>query len=318
MGHPVARLDRAAAPAARADRVALRSPRVLDDGTAVYDAVLVSVGDELRYPWGVEVATEQALADEAYLEGLRGLSVTLEHPEGLISQGQTPPGRGRRVGAVVGARFDPTDRAVVVELAVHDPADQAEVRERVRAVSEGYTPTLGEPDERGRVPQVGRVPNHIALVPAGRAPSADVRTDNTNAPEGTMEEMLAKLAELVEKMDGYAAKMDAACEKLDAMQAPAAEGNAEEQADRADADAQVLARLQRLDALRRTAGEFGVELPAGVDERAHRAAILGAIGYDAKRADSLDYYDAAVEGAKRARTDGAATATRNDSPRFAV
>lgn len=303
------RCDRAEAPATRVDRVALRAPRLRDDGGVVYDAVLVSVGDELDYAWGIEVATAEALTDPGYLEALRGLSVTLEHPDdGLISGGKAGTKRGRRVGAVVGATFDEADQAVVVELVVHEPADQAEVRQRAGAVSEGYTPTLGEPDDRGRVPQVARRPNHIALVPAGRAPSAVVRTDNNQALGGIMEEKLDKIMELLAAMagtmDGYGAKLDA--------MAPA---NEDEEPAAQTEEALAAAVEERADAIvrevleiRKRADALGVELPADTSPAKLRAKLAVALGADAKRTDDAAYchgYIAAVASVKDSRTDAA-------------
>jgi hypothetical protein len=321
MAVPSARLDDSgSAPAQRADRAALRPPRVLDDGTKVYDAVLVSVGDELRYPWGTEVATREALADRAYQEGLKGLSVTMEHPgDGLLTPGKAPRnGKGRRVGTVVDVTLD-DDGELVVSLSIPEPADQSAVEATHREVSEGYTPTLGEPDDAGRVPQVARRPNHVALVPAGRAPSARVRTDAEEAQ--AMDEIIKVLAELMAKMDGYEAKMDGYGAKLDAMMPP----EPEEQADRADAaaeaarfDAAVQARVAEVAALHQTGRDLGIQTPDGIDVGAIRGAILAGLGLDAKRADDAGFFEAAVSVSRKHRTDAASVSATTTTPRHAV
>lgn len=319
MARPLARLDDAGhAPALRVDRAVLRPPRVLDDGSKVYDAVLVSVGDELQYEWGTEVATREALSDPAYLEGLRGLSVTMEHPgDGLLAPGKAPrSGKGRRVGTVVGASLD-DDGELVVSLSIPEPADQAAVEATHREVSEGYTPTLGEPDDAGRVPQVARRPNHVALVPAGRAPSARVRTD---AEEAQVEEIAKMLAEYLEKLD---AKLDAYGAKLDAMTPPAPEAESEpEQADRADAaarfNAAVQARVAEVAALHATGRDLGIQTPEGIDPTAIRGAILAGLGLDAKRADDAGFFEAAVSVSRKHRSDAAGVAATTNQPRHAV
>lgn len=167
----------------RVDAVALRSPRTLDDGTKVYDAVLAYAGRPLQYAWGTEIPTAQALSSKTYLDGLHGISVCLRHPPGdRVDQGRAPKvGKGRRVGTVCSSRFDESEGeagAVIISMAIHEIADQAAV-ERLQSVSEGYRATGLQHLGPGRTAQTVRVPNHVAIAAAAtaRAPGAEVRID---------------------------------------------------------------------------------------------------------------------------------------------
>jgi hypothetical protein len=170
----------------RLDALALRPPRQLDDGTRVYDAALVYAGRPLQYGWGTEIPTAEALADKAYLDGFKGLSVVVHHPPSLrVDNGQVPKqGNGKRVGTAFDARFDATEGAVIVSLAVHEPSDQREV-ERLRNVSEGYRAETQPVGHRVAV-QTKRTPNHIAITDTPRADGAQIRVDEHDAKESPM------------------------------------------------------------------------------------------------------------------------------------
>lgn len=174
----------------------LRPPRVLNDGTKVYDAVLVYAGRKLTYPWGDEIPTAKTLSDPRYLNSLPGSSVIVHHVPGTehLVGGRAPKsGRGRRVGTVVGARFDAAEGeqgAVIGELAVHEVDDQRVV-EALGSVSEAYHADTAPIDQRTSV-QTSRLSNSVAITDTPRAPGAHIRTDEEAAmPEATFDAVKA-------------------------------------------------------------------------------------------------------------------------------
>lgn len=294
------RADEAGPGSIRLDEVALRPPRQRDDGTRVYDAVLVHAGRPLQYGWGEEIPTREALADAAYLEALRGVSVVVHHPpgDGHVAPGNPKSGPGRRVGTVIGARFDAAlgeQGGVVVEIAVHEPADQAEV-ERLGSLSEAYRAQT-TPIAPGVAAQTARTPNSVAVTDSPRSRGADIRIDESKEggamPTEEKEtfsaaDVLKMLADekaataaqkdRADKAEAEIAKMKADAEAAKEEAAKAAPAEEKKQADAIDRLANE--RATALLALQRRADSLGVEIPdtvVGLDARtAHVATALGA------------------------------------------
>lgn len=298
------------APESRSDKATLRSPRKLDDGTAVYDAILATADVPLVYSWGEEVPTREALSDPEYLQALRGLSLLVQHaPNGLIKDGATPKeGHGRRAGTVIDAKFDDESGQVIVELAVPNPDDQEMIRSRLRDISEGYTPVILK-DDSGVSRQVKRVPNHVALTEEGRAKDATIRVDSG----GSLEEIMKMLIEMKEMMTAQKDKMDSMLlgkdeenvgEKLDSS---VEEAMVEELGDACRGDSAsfksaLFARIAReaveMSELKSRADSLGLKVEPAQSANALRKSIALALGGDAKRCDSADYCDGIIASAK--------------------
>lgn len=301
----------------RLDRATLTSPVERDDGTVVYSAVLATVGEPLVYsPTRTEVATEEALSDRAYLDGLVGLPVTLRHPAGLI--GVTIPRDDpsvRRVGVVLSADF--VDGQVVIRIAIFDPEALDAIRSGMRDLSDGYFVPPGALRARadGVMEQTKRLPNHIALEYAGRAASAMVRTD---AAGGIMEgepktdgDLMARYDALVAERDQIRKDMasrDSELADLRGRMAAIMEAlGMDEREDSARMDSAtattavdriVSQRVADLVALRARAVELGIEVPADdCDPASVRRHIGAALGIDGARLDSADYVQGRIDAA---------------------
>jgi len=187
-------------PEIRVDRADLRKPRRLDDGTKIYEARLSIADQPLKYPWGEEIPTRQALSDPSYLDGLRGISVLVQHaPEGRIDGRAPRVGDGRRIGSTISSRFDDATGEVIVELAIPEKEDQVLVEKVLSKVSEGYTPTIERID--GKAYQTKRVPNHIAVTEQGRAKTAEIRVDALGG-NLNLEEAMAKIQQMAAEIAG--------------------------------------------------------------------------------------------------------------------
>lgn len=295
----------------RTDAAQLRAPRVKDDGTTVFDAALVYADKPLRYSWGIEVPTEQALSAPEYLDSLKGQPVVIgdgvesddRHPEGeRIDGARDAAGRELRiVGTVVGARYDAAERCVIVELAIHAPEHATEVR-RLGGISEGYSAQV----EDGR--QIARTTNHIAIVQSGRAPGSGVRADAAGVKK--MDEELKKfltdlgasLAELKGMILGKG--MGETTEEVKVADANPEAMAADEAAMAEKIEARADALAQQLVDLRRRADAARIEIPATAKTvAAVRKAVALGMGADAKRVDSAEYATAWIE----------ARATANDT-----
>lgn len=297
---------RTAAPA-RLDRALLRSPVVLASGALRVEAVTAQADAQLVYPWGIEVATEEALRDPTYLDSSRGLPVVVHHPE----SGKSTEGDGTRVGTVTGARYDEATRTVIREYTITDPATIRRVQEReLTETSEGYDvpPEHLVRREDGVAEQRRRIPNHYALTDRGRAPGATIRLDEDNAM--TPEEIRKIIRE--EMLAVFQMRDDAMKPKTDEDPGvtPAiveAEADAVKRMD--EAVASRVALLRRADAL-------GVIVPetAKTDVEIARA-IAVSLGADAKRCDSLDYARAWIDASPSKRGDSWSEELRGGSGR---
>lgn len=332
--------------AIRLDRATLRRPRTRDDGTVVYEGVLVSVGDRLQYGDRTETPSREALSDPDYLDGLTGLRLLLHHGEGLIGR-DIPVDHPsvRHVGTVLSARFDEAAGSVVVEMAVHDDEALRAIRSGVRELSEGYR--VPRDDERieddGTITQMRRIPNHVALERAGRSPSTVVRIDSaggfmpdTQTPEQTpatastdggrarndadepsfqdrYDAMVAERDKARSDMEAMKGQYDAMKAKMDAlMEALGMEEREDKRMDAAgvtEAFGKIVSdRIASLVSLRETAARMDVSLEDDVtDPDAIRKQIAKALGGEESRLDSADYCDGLIAAASRARQDSAGT-----------
>lgn len=288
---PEIRLDERAPSATRLDRALLRSPVVLASGALRVEAVTAKVGAPLVYPWGTEVATEEALRDQTYLDSSRGLPIVVHHPD----SGQSREGDGTRVGTVTAARYDEETQTVVRELTITDPDTIRRVQDRdLTEISEGYTVPPEDLHRRadGVSEQRRRVPDHYALTDRGRLSGAVLRLDEDTAM--TEDQIRAIIREEI-----LAAMMKMREDAAKPPEATPAVVAAEEQAV-ARMDEAVASRV----ALLRRADALGVTVPetAKTDVDIARA-IAVSLGADAKRCDSLDYARAWIDAAPAKRAD---------------
>lgn len=300
----------ALAPQIRLDRALLRSPVVLASGALRVEAVTAEAGAPLVYPWGIEVATEDALRDPAYLDASRGLPIVVHHP----ASGTSREGDGTRVGTVTGARYDEATKTVVRELTITDPATIARVQSReLTETSEGYTVPPDQLHRRadGVSEQRRRIPDHLSLTDRGRLPGAKVRLDEGD----TMTEELLRKIFREEMLAALQMRDDAAKPKPD--EAPPPDPAAVMAAEEKRMDERIASRV----ALLRRADEHGVTIPetAKTDEAIARV-IAVHLGADEKRCDSLDYARAWIDAAPLKRADSWAAdlagKTRSESPTF--
>jgi hypothetical protein len=304
----------------------LSAPRELPDGSWRFDAVLARADAPLRYAWGVEVATEAALSDLAYLDGLVGLAIVLDHPEGGVHRIDRL--RGEEVGRVIGARWDATERAVVISLVVTRRDAIGQVRSgRYGQVSEGYSIPKGHLVKRadGVAEQRRRISQHVALTPEGRAPGAVVRTDTTDTGGAmTPEQILAAIKAALAEQRTDAAHTEAQ-KRADA--AEVAQKAAEQRADAAEKRvADVLAavglapdakpdqvataiqsRADEIAAVRADAARRGVSLPATGAPDVLRRAMAVELGIDSARADDAGYVRGWLDARAVVRTDSVIT-----------
>lgn len=301
---------------ARAD-LDLHPPIMLSErGAGAADSVIwsgvASAADVLHYEDGDDEVTDDARRDTA--EQLRGVPIVSaeDHQRWLEAAS-----RGERIdltplGTVIESAVDEDGRAVF-SAAIHDRRANADIRSgRMPAVSVGYVARYGRSRRADRA-QVGRVVNHLALVPRGRDPHARIRADGEPMPkiaEMDAAELVAALApELVAQLiaatktemepliDGCLAKrMDApaAPPKPDEdMGAELAAAKADAAAQRARADA-AESRLLDLDRARvRADGEIvGLRFTdADLSDRAAIAAAdqrIAAAALAKARADALN------------------------------
>jgi hypothetical protein len=283
---------------------------VLDSGTVLYDAVLVSVGDRLEYGGRVEVVTEEAVSDRAYLDALVGMPVTLRHPPGLIGR-EVPQADARHVGTVIAA--DLVDGQVVITIAIHDVAALRAIRDGMDDISEGYRvpPNFLVDGEGGEKLQKRRIPNHVALEWDGRSPSAMVRID---ASGGSMdpEQIKAQLDALTAerdtaqgKLDAMAAERDGYRQRLDAIKGALGLSD-----DRMDA-AGVASAIASVIGLRERAAKRGLDVGAEYRLDALRRQVAASLGGVEARLDSADYCQAVIDLAEQ--TPAPSSGTRLDS-----
>lgn len=273
----------------RLDRALLRSPVVLASGALRVEAVTARADAQLVYPWGIEVATEEALKDATYLDASRGLPIVVHHPD----SGQSREGDGTRVGTVTAARYDEDTRSVIRELTITDPDTIRRVQDReLTEISEGYTvpPDALHVRADGVSEQRRRVPDHYALTDRGRLSGAVLRLD----AEGSMtEELIRKIVQ--------EAVMAAFQMRDDAAKPPDPGVTAGTDKAEADLEKRMDERVAARVALLRRADELEVTIPpeAKTDVEIARA-IAVALGADAKRCDSLDYARGVIDAGRRA------------------
>lgn len=294
------------APELRTDRATLRAPVVLADGSLRVEAVSVTAGEVLVYPWGKEVATEASLSDAAYLDSSRGLAITRHHVKGGRV---TKANQDKRVGTITGARYDEIEKCAIRELTISDPAVIADIlAKRLPYVSETYDAPKSHRvlREDGVTEQGKRIPNSIALTDNPRAKSAHIRTDEA---EMEKEDISALIAEAVGPLKTTIEELKTALSA-----APPVKKEEEPHQDSADDIA------ERIVALRLRAAELRVDAAKleGVKGEANLAKALATeLGADATRCDSLDYCHGVIDAAKapEAKSEQKWTATlRTDSP----
>lgn len=278
------------APELRTDRATLRAPKVLADGSLRVEAVSVTVGEILDYPWGKEVATEAAMKDPEYLDNSRGLAITRNHVKGgRVSR----KNQDKRVGTITGARYDEGEKCAIRELTISDPQTIADFfAKKFPYVSETYDAPKSHRvlREDGVTEQGKRIPNSIALTDNPRAKSAHIRTDEADMNE---EEISALIAKAVKPLNAQIKELTDAQALATLVVKPEVEDVVHQ--DSADDIA------DRIVALKLRAAELRVDAAKleGVKGEANLAKTLATeLGADAARCDSLDYCHGVIDAAK--------------------
>jgi len=269
----------------------LRSPRKLDSGTTIFEAVVVKANTPLQYGWGEEIPTPEALRDSAYLEGFRGAPFSMEHPEtpdGKVHADRPLEGKGKVVGTVLSARFDEPSQCVIVEFAVHTEQDAQQIRDWAQ-VSEGYSTVV---DAQGK--QIIRINNHLAGVPKGRALDNEVRVDTKlgRNPTMTPEQIAALQKSLVDATER-------------ALKAEGELKQAKVRLDQAEKESAAAGKSTAKDlfSLIRSADALGVEVESGEDMTPEGilSALVKALGLDEEKAKNQDYSRGAIDAAVAAK-----------------
>lgn len=288
-----------ATPQLRADRATLSPPRKRGAGEVVFDAVLARADVPMVYEWGTEVATVEALSDPAYLDGLKGTSLTTMKTA-PHRNGQRPhhsPTDGGVVGSVLSARWDAEDKLVAVEIVVHDGPTLAAIDAgELRDLSETYAPTVRTRAD-GVVEQTARSTNTIAIVPRGRMPGAFIRADGAEMTEEQIKAAIkAAIAEQMRADADHAAALQAANDRADAAEGAlkALRESIGLQADSADVSGALATKVAEGIAadvkLTARASELGITLPEGSTPATRLKDIAVACGGDKLRADADPAY----------------------------
>lgn len=190
----------------RFESLAIRADANLPDGEFRGTATLAKPG-VYQYSDGVNTWTEwtpaDALTDAEYMDGLRMLPVTLEHPPGNVLPRKGLAKSGLQVGALGDSIAADRDAMLAAPIAVHDADAARAARTTHQQISLAYQAII-DPNP-GVTPdgvsydrkQVKRRADHVALVPMGRhGPRIRVRADGTS--------------ETVPDTDGSAYRIDAA------------------------------------------------------------------------------------------------------------
>lgn len=312
----------------RLDRATLRKGVRLGDGSVRREAVLARADVAMVYPWGTEIATEEALSDPGYLDSLRGLALVARHPAAAVVD-ISRPDTYREVGVVTDARWDSAERAVVIEVVIRDAAANRAVESGQDGVSEGYTVTqLDSSVSPAR--QLGRQSNHVALTldAPPRMPGARLRIDSEETPMD-FAPLLAAFGlrvdspdHLRQDLDALRAKADTATTRADAADATVSayrdvlgEGDARQRL-----DALVQEGVAATVAVYRRADELGHKLDDGLTLAQARKALAVACGAEPARCDSAEYAQAVIDLARKpdanatfAASATTATTTRVDS-----
>jgi len=322
-------------PEIRIDRAELRKPRLLDDGTKIYEARLAIADQPLRYDWGEETPTREALSSNEYLEGLRGLSIIVQHIKTGRLDGRAPKiGDGRRIGSAISARFDADNGEVIVELAIPEKDDQLLVERNLKEVSEGYTPVIVRGDD-GVNRQVKRVPNHIAVTERGRAKGAKIRVDSLGVSLTTeeamekIEQMAAEIASLkvdlqqaasggavaagqVEQVSAEKAALELILQTIMSMLGGGVRADSESIC--AKIKEKIVQEGSAVAALRLRADSLKIEIPAeACDSESIRKALALGLGGEANRCDSAEYCDGVIFAASKQENIGKSVPIRHDS-----
>lgn len=321
-------------PEIRVDRADLRKPRRLDDGTKIYEARLSIADQPLKYPWGEEIPTREALSSQEYLDGLKGISVLVQHaPEGRIDGRAPRAGDGRRIGSTISSRFDDATGEVIVELAIPEKEDQLLVEQKLSKVSEGYTPTIERID--GKAYQTKRIPNHIAVTEQGRAKTAEIRVDALGGSLN-LEEAMAKIQQMAAEIAGLQQQLSEAAGNGAAYASQAETATGEKDAlmkvleaiivflggsVRADSE-EIINKIkekigqegQLVADLRQRADSLKIEIPESAkDSSSIRKAIAIGLGAEQSRCDSAEYCDGVIFAASKIEKIGQSVPLRTDS-----
>jgi hypothetical protein len=141
--------------------------------------VLASCG-WLEYEFGnggieKQLVTPDTLFDSDHLESLKGMPLTLFHPDGEVNPLTY---KSLTVGSVVSVNANHQKEQLEGEIAINDfSAIEAVVTGKITDLSCGYS-VEKELIKDNQYKQIKRLPNHISLVPEGRDKKAGLNLDS--------------------------------------------------------------------------------------------------------------------------------------------
>ena len=117
----------------------------------------------------------ETLTDSEHLDALKGMVLTLLHPNESVSPESY---KTHTVGSVLSITPNKVSQQLDCELAINDiEAIEAVVKGRITDLSCGYQVNK-ELIKDNKWKQVKRIPNHLSLVPAGRDAKAQLHLDS--------------------------------------------------------------------------------------------------------------------------------------------
>lgn len=161
------------------DFVPIRKDKVesIAGGGIRVKGVLASSG-WLEYDMGGRIERQfvptETLFDEAHLQALKGMPLTLFHPEGGVNPITY---KSLTVGSVVSVSPNPQKQQLEGEIAINDfSAIESVISGKITDLSCGYS-VEKEQIKDGEYKQIKRIPNHLSLVPEGRDKKAGLNLD---------------------------------------------------------------------------------------------------------------------------------------------
>jgi hypothetical protein len=143
--------------------------------------VLASCG-WLEYEFGdgnkeKQLVSPETLFDSNHLESLKGMPLTLFHPEGEVNPVTY---KGLTVGSVLTVTPNKQKQQLEGEIAINDfSAIEAVISGKITDLSCGYS-VEKELIKDGEYKQIRRIPNHLSLVPEGRDKKAGLNLDSAS------------------------------------------------------------------------------------------------------------------------------------------
>ena len=157
----------------RCDRGKIEKFEILPNGFIRIDGTVANTG-KLRYHDRDEYVTEEVLFDPLHVDSVKTATLTLYHPPKMI----TPKNYRKHTRGLVGGQSRKDGNKLTYSIVICDEEAIEKVKSReLTCLSMGYhcdTEVRG-----GKIYQINRRCNHVALVPRGRAKDAKLHLDHS-------------------------------------------------------------------------------------------------------------------------------------------